>query len=248
MDIVATPIDAEADGTFMNGIKYLFRAGVTQNNSYSSNTNTGTTWVPSGSNAVFNYLRVFNCLDQVTCPEITSPASQGTWNSSPATTNLQQFTVQSSTSGVPYQPNFSLSFGTTGSMTGLKFDLNGTQTGAEMTDLTIGSAFSLNPLLFSAVTNWYPAGTTPPRASLTANNIIQNLGLAIPGTTGQLIPSGSGPQMLMSFMGEGKQISFNINSVTFASVPGPLPLAGSLIAFSYSRKIRNRIQSSKQAA
>lgn len=248
MDIVATPVNADADGTFMNGMKYLFRADVTENNSYTVNNNTQTTWVPQSNRPVFNYLRVFTCGDQVTCSTTSGVASQGTWDTNPTITNLQQFTVQSSTAGVPYQPNFSMSFGATGSSTGLRFDLNTMQTGANMTDLTIGSEFSLNPLLFPSITNWYPAGTTPLRASLTANNIIQNLALAVPGTTGQLIPSGPGSQMLMVFMGEAKQIEFNINSVTFTSVPGPLPLAGSLIAFSYSRKIRNRIQSSKQAA
>jgi hypothetical protein len=48
--------------------------------------------------------------------------------------------------------------------------------------------------------------------------------------------------MVMTFNSAATAINFNINSVTFESAPGPLPLIGSLVAFSYSRKMRNRIK------
>jgi hypothetical protein len=103
------------------------------------------------------------------------------------------------------------------------------------------SNLTITGLDFASITNWYPAGPTPFRASVTANNIIQNLNLALPfGTTAALTPSSG--QMVMTFNSLNTAINFNINSVTFQSAPGPLPLIGSLVAFSYSRKMRNRIK------
>jgi hypothetical protein len=103
------------------------------------------------------------------------------------------------------------------------------------------SNLTITGLEFASITNWYPAGPTPPRASLTANNIIQNLNLALPfGSIGPLTPSNG--QMVMTFNSAATSINFNINSVTFESAPGPFPLIGSLVAFSYSRKMRNRIK------
>jgi len=54
--------------------------------------------------------------------------------------------------------------------------------------------------------------------------------------------------MLMSFDGDPTTISFNVNSIRFERVPGPLPVAGSLIAFGYSRKLRKRIRGNSSIA
>jgi hypothetical protein len=241
MRILATPTDASIEGgSFMNGGVYRFDAGITQRNSFSENTSTRTSWVPTGittSNSLFNYLTIRTCTNPA-CTSTSSPGGGG-WNPSPSVTDLQEFTVNSTTAGIiPYKPSFNLSFGASSGNTGRTFnidDMDPALTDVPMSNLTI------TDLEFASTINWYPAGPTPPRASLTANNIIQNLELALPsGTTGALTPSSG--KMVMKFNSTGTEINFNINSVTFESAPGPFPLIGSLVAFSYSRKMRNRIK------
>ena len=242
MRINATPTDANpnGDGSFVPGGVYLFDVGITPRNSFTTNTQTQTSWVPNGttvSNSLFNFLRIRTCTTSSCTAFIGNPGG-GLWNPSPSVTDLQEFTVNSTTSGIPYKPSFDLSFGATSGNTGRTFNIDNMDpalTDVPMSDLTITG------LDFASITNWYPAGPTPFRASLTANNIIQNLNLALPfGTTGALTPSNG--QMVMTFNSAATAINFNINSVTFESAPGPLPLIGSLVAFSYSRKMRNRIK------
>jgi hypothetical protein len=240
MRILATPTNAfNEGGSFINGGVYRFDAGITQRNSFSENTSTQTSWVPTGtttSNSLFNYLTIRTCANE-SCTSTFSPGGGG-WNPSPSVTNLQKFTVNSTTAGVPYKPSFDLSFGASLGNTDRTFNIDDMV--PELTDVPM-SNLTITGLEFASITNWYPAGSTPFRASLTANNIIQNLNLALPsGTTGALTPSSG--QMVMTFNSTGTAINFNINSVTFESAPGPLPLIGSLVAFNYSRKMRNRIK------
>lgn len=237
MRIVATPTNADPgeNGSYMNDTKYLFLVGITPKNSFSTNTETQTSWVPTGTNSLFNYLTFRGCNNQTTCDGQAGATGTGMWNASPTVTDLQNFTVNSATAGVPYKPSFNLSFGSSSGITNKRFAIDAANESVEMSNLTITG------LDFASITNWYPAGPTPFRASVTANNIIQNLNLALPfGTTAALTPSSG--QMVMTFNSLNTAINFNINSVTFQSAPGPLPLIGSLVAFSYSRKMRNRIK------
>jgi hypothetical protein len=239
MRIVATPTNATADesASYMNDTKYVFLAGITQKNTFLTNSATQTSWVPIGTNSLFSYLRFQNCNSQTNCTAGSGSVGAGNWNPDPTVTNLQKFTVNSTTVGIPYTPSFNLTFGASSGNTGRDFSIDSNNTSVPLSNLTI------TDLDFASITNWYPAGSSPSRASLTANNIIQNLNLALPGTTGALTPING--QMVMTFDSINTAINFNINSVTFESVPGPLPLIGSLVAFGYSRKMRNRIKFAK---
>jgi hypothetical protein len=73
-----------------------------------------------------------------------------------------------------------------------------------------------------------------------------------PQTFGGVLTPGFGPletPVGTSYIGQGLDFTFGtIDIEAPVPVPGPLPLIGVGAAFSYGRKLRNRIKSSKEAS
>jgi hypothetical protein len=244
MRILATPTNALNDSSFDNSIVYSFSTRITDNiaSSGSPSGASGTSWgVTSGSSKLFDFLSIRGCMN----PECTSgfvPVT-GTWNSSTTITDLQKFAVEPSGGSFSANPSFSGSFGASMGSTGITAMVMSGVT-APMSNLQFGNLFGLTPVIPSdSSITWNAA---PP--ATTALNIIQNLNLANYGSNLTITPNTAGNHMLMSFDGDPTTISFNVNSIRFERVPGPLPVAGSLIAFGYSRKLRKRIRSNSSIA
>jgi len=100
------------------------------------------------------------------------------------------------------------------------------------------SAFSLPIPAF----DWLRIGNTnvsPTISSLTAENIIQNIGVTSGYT--QLSPITTSGRIAWGSAGSDLA-NLNVNGISLRQVPGPVPLLGSLAAFAYSRKLRSRIR------
>jgi hypothetical protein len=219
-------------------------------------------------NRLYNYLTISKCASPVTNPTncgsnvTTNGFVSGTYNTSPTYgtgTDLQQFAV----GGLPTTtPAINMAFGSTSGVTGLMTKFNGVA-GKDISNIQIGCNVStgcssdLSALVLEHNVNWNPVG--PGISDLTATNIIQNLDLTMFTTEGfPNVNMGTGPdaprcttgstpnapcQLAIRINGESGGIFFNINSVEFTSVPGPLPISAAAVAFGCSRKLRSRVRS-----
>jgi hypothetical protein len=245
----ATVTPPTTSTSFMDGGYYFFDTTITDYNTPATNTNAETSWGPSPSASIYSTLNISTCDDPrdiSSCAIAVLPVGSGAWNNSPAVSSGQQFVIEPQTATWPAaaKPSYSMSFGAP-SGSGLSFNINGNT--KPMTNLILGSYFGLTPVAPVTAVDWYPAGVNG-TSTLTAKNIIDNLGLTLGASKTFTLPTGQNTNnMAMTFLGESSSIIFNINSIKFTAAPGPLPIAASLVAFGYSRKLRNRIQGSTSA-
>ncbi len=246
---------------------YRFDFGVTENNTATLNTPAISQWGPNSPTAgnltgsLFSYLNISKCASVSTINDcspgvVSTGVVGGTWNSNPANgsgTDLQTFGV-----GHGESPALNMVFGASSGTTGLttKFGDTAAQAisnvtfGCDITNGCNGSGISSYSLEGES---WGQIGGSI--SSLTASNIISNLGLTLNGQPVALMDADGTPRctstsypsaacQLAIQVGQSGSILFNVNTVTFAYVPGPLPISATAIAFGYSRKLRRRMKTS----
>ncbi|MFN7898623.1 MAG: hypothetical protein ACK5N0_03010 [Synechococcaceae cyanobacterium] len=245
---------------------YRFDFGITENNTSTVNTSSVSQWGPnnpSGTNLtapLYSYFGISkcasttlptNCTSSVAIPGVVS----GTWDSSTtygSGTDLQTFGV-----GLGETPSLNMAFGATDGTTGLttKFGGVANQTISNVVlgcDIQAGcNGSGLAPYSLAGAT-WGAIGGSI--SNLTASNIISNLALTLDepmgymnGTASSACTTSSSPNvqcdLAINISGSSPgTIFFNVNSVEFTYVPGPLPISAAFIAFGYSRKLRSRLK------
>ena len=253
----------QPNSQFLTSKGYRFDFLITDWNTAVASTANNSKWMPNPG-VLFDYLTIRQCkgaFSDCDYSESTASVTTGAWKANPAITDLQQFRVYDTNTDYTDMPYLKMAFGASSGNTGLQSKI--TNVSKNISNILVGNGWgvgNMTPLQIATMDNW---NAIPGASAYTAKNLISNLNLSI----GQTQESNSynqvntsGPRcngassgfprcaLAIQYSGESQAVFFNVNSIAFQAVPGPLPILSACTAFGFSRKLRNRIKISSKSA